>query len=94
MAQQGPNVPKYSTKEQSDPRTYEEGQRLFCPIISIDHLSQDFQDLPVDRILAIGDQALLYQLEHDDKAGQFYLSQPIDEPDVFGPLVNHFYETL
>ena len=38
-------------------------QRLFVPIISIDHLSQDYQDLPVDDILALGDQALLYQFE-------------------------------
>ena len=38
---------------------------LAVPIISIDHLSQHFQDLPVDDILALGDQALLRQFKND-----------------------------
>ena len=49
-----------STEELPPP---EDLQRLFVPIVSIDHLSQHYQDLPVDDILALGDQALLYQFE-------------------------------
>ena len=82
------HVLKYSTKKQ-----LERPQRLFCPIISIDHLSQDFQDLPVDDILALGDQALLRKFVYDQMA-QSLLSQSIDESEVFGPLVNYLHRTL
>ena len=49
------------TKEQLPPR--EPLPREFVPIVSIDHLSQDFEDLPVDNILALGDQTLLRQFQ-------------------------------
>ena len=128
--------------------------RLFVPIISIDHLSEDFLDLPVDNILALGDQALLglfqqfvvrqfqpsrdrpsqlhsthrrnqlqsfgqLQLQlmnespmpippmHGSESSQMQpmrqfdsrqrvnlLSEHIDEPEVFGPLVNNLYDKL
>ena len=51
----------FSTEEQSPPPIPFE--RLFVPIVSIDHLSQDYRDLPVDDILALGDQALLRQFQ-------------------------------
>ena len=50
----------FSTQKQSQPS--KPLQQLFVPIISIDLLSKDYRDLPVDDILALGDQALLYQL--------------------------------
>ena len=127
--------------------------RLFVPIISIDHLSEDFLDLPVDKILALGDQALLRRFQQSvvrqfqpsrDRPSQLHstprknqsqsfgllqlhqmnesemippmhgsessqmqpmrqfdssqhhnlLSEHIDEPDVFGPLVNNLYDQL
>ena len=86
----------YSTERQSPPP--EDLQRLFVPLISIDHLSQVFEDLPVDNILALGDQALLHQIAlrkfASDKIISELLEETVDEPDVFGPLVNRLYEKL
>lgn len=59
-------------------------QRLLVPIISIDRLSQHCQDLPIDDILAIGDQAPLRQIA-PNKLAKDLLEDFIDEPDVFGP---------
>ena len=65
----------------------------FIPVICIDHLSQHWQDLPEDRILALGDQFLLQEFgkTHDPLKT---LSQPIDEKVVFGPLINNLYIIL
>ena len=57
----------YRTKDQRAYPYPEKMERLLVPIISIDHLSDDFQDLPVDDILAIGDQALLHKIDLDLK---------------------------
>ena len=81
----------FSTEEQSPPP--KPLTRLFVPIISIDHLSQDYQDLPVDDILALGDQALLHKLAPDATSLEL-LEEAVDEPDVFGPLVNELYGKL
>ena len=51
----------YSTEKQSPPPKFL--TRQFIPIISIDHLSQDYLDLPVDNILVLGDQTLLRQFQ-------------------------------
>lgn len=140
-----------STREQS-PATNTDLK--MCTIISIDHLSQHFEDLPQDKIRAIGDQALLVRLGEEknlpknlllvnpmqhyvsDDEEQFDYRQylidtelsekstdetfgdaqsseihvdsepstgatkresnlcPIDEPDVLGPLIDQFYNTL
>ena len=79
----------YSTEGQ---KQYPE--RLTVLIISIDHLSEHFQDLPVDNILALGDQELLRRVLPDNDLGGGLLSQSITEPDVFGPPVNVFHQVL
>ena len=61
------NVFYRRTKDQRAYPYTEDVDHLFVPIISIDHLSQDFQDIPVDDILAIGDQALLHKIDLDLK---------------------------
>ena len=81
----------FSTGRQSPPS--EPLQRLFVPIISIDHLSRNYRDLPVDDILALGDQALLHKLAPDATSLDL-LEEAVDEPDVFGPLVNNLYDKL
>ena len=70
-----------------------EMERLFFPIISIDRLSRDIKDLPVDNILALGDQALLRKCAPDGM-GKSGLSQDITQPVVFGPLINNLCDTL
>ena len=70
-------------------------RHIICPIISIDRLSEDWTEVPDDRILAIGDQALLYEHVVLRKSPiATLLSDPIDEPDVLGPLFDHFYRSL
>ena len=70
-------------------------ERIFHPIISVDHLSQDFQDLPEDRILALGDQGILRQFVKEKGLISYeLLNEPIDNPEVFGPLINQFLSTL
>ena len=78
----------YRTEEQSA-----EMERLFAPIISIDHLSQHFQDIPVDNILALCDQELLRKCAPDGM-GKSGLSQDITQPVVFGRLINNLCDTL
>ena len=68
-------------------------ERMLVPIISIDRLSQDIKDLPIDDILAIGDQALLRQIAPDHWA-KFRLERFIKDRELFGPLVDDLYETL
>ena len=81
----------YRTEEQSaHPKRME---HLFAPIISIDHLSQHFQDIPVDNILALCDQELLRKCAPEGM-GKSVLSQDITQPEVFGPLINTLYGTL
>ena len=81
----------YSTEEQSPPL-----HRLFVPIISIDHLSQDYLDFPVDDILALGDQALLHEilLDTGNELTRKNLFQPITQPALLGPLINSLYTYL
>lgn len=67
---------------------------IFLPIISVDHLSQDFQDLPEDRILALGDQGILRQFVEEKRLTCKLLDEPINTPDVFGTLINQFLSTL
>ena len=82
----------YSTERQSPPP--EDLQRLFVPIISIDHLSQDYQDLPVDDILALGDQALLRKILPGTMGNDCLRDHWITESSVMGPLVNNLYGIL
>ena len=82
----------FSTEEQSPPP--EPLTRLFVPIISVDHLSQDYQDLPVDDILALGDQALLCEILPRTMGNMLLQDHSITEPEVIGPLVNNLYSTL
>ena len=79
----------FSTARQLLHPERESCQLLFVPIISIDRLSQDFRDLPVDDILALGDQALLHLY-----APARLLEEAVVEPDVFGPLVNELYDKI
>ena len=63
--------------------------------IHMDHLSQDFQDLPEDRILALGDQGILSQFVKEKGLISYeLLSETLDDPDVFGPLIDQFLSTL
>ena len=68
----------FSTRRQSPaPEPFEP---MFVPIISIDHLSQDFEDLPVDNILALGDQALLckfrdFRIKQLERVHKFQMEQ-------------------
>ena len=82
----------FSTEEQLPP--LEPLPRGFIPIISIDHLSQDYRDLPVDDILALGDQALLCEILHGTMGNSLLQDHSITEPEVIGPLVNNLYSTL
>ena len=51
--------------------------------------------MPEDRILALGDQGILRQ-SVKEKGLILYelLNEPIDDPEVFGPLINQFLSTL
>ena len=92
--------PLFARRTMGDPVVFSTGrqlpppqslQRLFIPIISIDHLSQDYRDLPVDDILALGDQALLRKIRPGSTLLQ---DHSITEPEVIGPLVTKLYITL
>lgn len=76
--------------ESTEPRN----SHFFCPIISMDHLSQGFQDLPEDNILALGDQAILRKFAEVRSHCDVLLSESIDDPEVFGPLINNFHDKL
>ena len=84
----------FSTEEQSPPPKFKDLKRLFVPIISIDHLSQDYLDLPVDDILALGDQALLCKILPDTMGNSLLQDFSITEPEVIAPLVTNLYTTL
>ena len=82
----------FSTKKQLPPPG--DLDYLFVPIISIDHLSQDYRTSHVDNILALQDQALLLNSSFIPEQEKHWLFQPITENPILGGVFNHFHGIL
>ena len=97
-------VPYYEHTSKQEHRHVK--HRVVCTIISMDKLSRDFLELPVDRILAIGDQALLVDLYErnglqDSNLLKPYTDihaieriEPVNQPESITSLVDNFYQIL